>query len=137
MRGTIHESISFLILFLFSLSIFNYNVYYLRSPLYYVPLFQFIAGWLMQTLYINNDLDAKYSRSKNRIGYFKYLFIFTKHRKTLHNPYFWIAVGEGIWILGYFWFGAGLVGSAMVHLVLDWISDRQNHKRKKLVENII
>ena len=119
MKGRNHELISVSVLFMTSLILFKHHFYYLLIG-------QFIAGWVLQTFYINCDLDARFSRSKNRIGFFKYLFTFTKHRGTLHSPWFWISFGEFFWIIGYPWFGAGLVGSSVVHLVLDKISDCRN-----------
>ncbi len=50
---------------------------------------EFALMWVIGTFYLSPDLDADYSRSKNRVGGFKRLFYFFHHRGTLHNPYLW------------------------------------------------
>jgi uncharacterized metal-binding protein len=111
MKGISHELINFFILFLL-IPIF----YYLDAG--GIPLFSF--GWAIGTLYLSPDLDADYSRSLNRMGNLKYLFRFTtRHRGILHNPVFWGFLFLILVFLKHAWFGAGLFGAALVHIMVD------------------
>ena len=114
MKGINHERLSFLILLFFLIVLFHFNIKF--------NIFQLVLFWMLQTLYVNCDLDARHSRSKNRIGYFKYLFYFTKHRGVMHNPALWMFIFIGSWHIGYMWCGTGLLFSAMIHIFSDSIS---------------
>lgn len=112
MKGMSHELINFVILFLlipifFLFSIQGHNTIY------------FSFGWVIGTLYLSPDLDADYSRPLNRIGNLKYLFWFTRHRGTLHNPVLWGCLFLILAFLGHAWMGAGLFGAALVHIMAD------------------
>lgn len=111
MKGINHEHLSFLILVGFIIMLFYFNISF--------NIFQLILFWMLQTLYINCDLDARHSRSKNRIGYFKYLFYFTKHRGIMHSYFLWLTVGLIMSYYGYFWGGIGVLGSAISHISSD------------------
>lgn len=126
MNGNKHEFISVLAL-LITLSL----LFLFIAPELFL-LGQLSLGWLIQTFYINNDVDANYSKSKNRIGYFKYLFIFTKHRGIMHNPLLWVVIWALSWHLGYGWFGAGIFGSSVVHCCCDDVSDLWTVVKRKL-----
>jgi len=111
--GRIHELIS-----IFALVLLIATLQFCKVP-YNFP---FLAGaWIFGTFYLSPDLDARYSRSKNRIGYFRYAFIFFRHRGILHNPFFWIFIFLICLKLKQGWIGAGLSGQALVHIILDKI----------------
>ena len=109
--GRIHEILSFGVLLVLVATLQHYNLTYNLL---------FLAGsWIAGTLYLSPDLDAHYSRSKNRIGYFHYVFVFFKHRGILHNPVLWICIFLVCLQLKQGWIGVGLMGAAMVHIILD------------------
>lgn len=84
-----------------------------------IELVPFVAAWLFGTFYLSPDLDATYSRPKNRVKGFKYLFIFTHHRGIMHNPYLWCLIFFFCGIAGYPFIGLGLMGSAIIHIMVD------------------
>jgi|GEM_PF-1920196 uncharacterized metal-binding protein len=84
-------------------------------------LTQVFLFWVIGTLYLSPDLDARYSRSKLRIGHFRYLFIFTKHRGFMHNLIFGIFICVIMGYFGYWGARLGILGSAMVHIIFDSI----------------
>lgn len=114
MKGINHERMSIFVLCLL-ISIFLY---------FHISIYEiatFLLFWVIGTLYLSPDLDARYSRSKFRIGLFRYLFIFTKHRGLMHNPIFWIFICAIMGELGYWSAGLGIFGSAMVHIISDYV----------------
>ncbi len=112
MKGMSHELINFIILFFLIPTLFFLNI---QGP----NITYFSFGWVIGTLYLSPDLDADYSRPLNRIGNLKYLFWFTKHKGTLHNPVFWGCLFLILLFLGHAWMGAGLFGAALVHIMAD------------------
>jgi uncharacterized metal-binding protein len=112
MKGMSHELINFVILFFLIPTLFFLNI---QGP----NITYFSFGWVIGTLYLSPDLDADYSRPLNRIGNLKYLFWFTKHKGTLHNPVFWGCLFLILLFLGHAWMGAGLFGAALVHIMAD------------------
>jgi uncharacterized metal-binding protein len=82
-------------------------------------ILQLITSWLLGILILSPDLDADYSRPKNRIGVFKVLFSNFRHRGIMHNPVFWSLILLGFYHYNYTWIGIGLFGSAMVHILID------------------
>jgi membrane-bound metal-dependent hydrolase YbcI (DUF457 family) len=70
---------------------------------------------------LSPDLDARYSQSKLRIGLFRYLFIFTKHRGFMHNPIFWMFICAIMGYFGYLGAGLGILGSGLVHIISDYV----------------
>jgi uncharacterized metal-binding protein len=112
MKGIYHELFSFVVLVLLILGLlyFNFQFY---------SILQLTIGWVVGTLYLSPDLDADHSRSLKRIGSFKYLFMFTRHRGVLHNPFFWVCLFLVFLHFGYGWLGTGLTGAALVHIVAD------------------
>ena len=83
---------------------------------------EFTLMWIIGTFYISPDLDADYSRSKNRIGGFKYLFNFFHHRGILHNSSFWFCLFLVFLFLEHGWIGVGLMGASMVNIILDRVT---------------
>lgn len=114
MKGINHEHLSFLILLFVLILLFHFNIRF--------DIFQLISFWILQTLYINCDLDARHSRSKNRIGYFQYMFYFTKHRGIMHSYLLWLTFALIMSYYGYLWCGIGVFGSAVSHIFSDSIS---------------
>jgi uncharacterized metal-binding protein len=112
MKGISHELFNFVLLFFLIPTLLYFNI-----QVHNIMYFSF--GWVIGTLYLSPDLDADYSRPLNRIGDLKYLFWFTKHRGTLHNPIFWGCLFLISAFLGYAWTGAGLLGAALVHIMAD------------------
>lgn len=110
-KGIIHELFSFFVLLL-SIAILQFY----KVP--HDPLL-LTGSWIFGTLYLSPDLDARYSRAKNRIGVFKYLFIFAKHRQSMHKPWFWSLIALGCLLAGQGWIGAGIAGAAGTHILLD------------------
>jgi uncharacterized metal-binding protein len=84
-----------------------------------IHILQLIASWLLGILILSPDLDAEYSRPKNRIGVLKVFFSNFKHRGILHNPIFWSLILLGFYHYNYTWIGIGLFGSAIVHIIID------------------
>jgi uncharacterized metal-binding protein len=115
MKGLFHELFSFVLLILLILTLFYSNVQGYNIT-------HFSIGWVIGTLYLSPDLDADYSRSLKRIGNLKYLFWFTRHRGTLHNPFFWVCLFLVFANFGFRWLGTALAGTALVHIVTDKIS---------------
>ena len=114
MKGINHDRVSIVVLCLL-ITIF----FYFHISIY--ELTQVFLFWIIGTLYLSPDLDARYSRSKLRIGHFRYLFIFTKHRGFMHNPIFWIFICAIMGYFGYWGAGLGILGAAMVHIISDYI----------------
>lgn len=91
-------------------------------------------AWILQTFYLNNDLDSRKSNSKKRIGIFKYLFIPFKHRGVFHKIRSWILLciiilavilNKAPEMLNIGLFGCiGLLGSSICHIVVDLISTK-------------
>lgn len=84
-----------------------------------LSILQLIGSWIFGTLILSPDLDADYSRPKNRIGVLRWLFIPFKHRGILHNPVTWACILLICFHYGYTWVGIGLFCSAMIHIMLD------------------
>jgi uncharacterized metal-binding protein len=112
MKGKSHELFNTIILILLFLTLLYSNV-----RVYSIILFS--IGWVISTFYLSPDLDAGHSRSLKRIGKLKYLFYFTKHRGTLHKPFFWASIFLIFAYFGFGWFGTGLTGAALVHIITD------------------
>lgn len=111
MNGKNHEALNFYALFptLFILG-------YYHASIIFTGLF--IGKWVWNTYYFTPDSDT-HSRATKRLGIFGWIIdkIFG-HRKTLHNPLFWVVLFGveyyffGLWVLG----GAFPVAS---HLLTD------------------
>jgi uncharacterized metal-binding protein len=86
---------------------------------------QFLATYFLGTYFINADLDANYSRSKNNIGYFRYIFAPFNHHGVLHSPVFWVLIGIICTISNYPYIGLGLAGANIVHITFDLIFDKR------------
>lgn len=112
MKGKHHELFNTIILVLLILTLLYSNVQGFSIIL-------FSIGWFISTFYLSPDLDAGRSRSLKRIGKLKYLFRFTKHRGTLHKPFFWVCIFLVFAYFGFGWFGTGFTGAALVHIVTD------------------
>lgn len=111
MNGKQHETINRYALLPAVFLLGNYQIGYILSGL-------FVAKWLWNTYLFTPDLDTN-SRSRKRLGSLGWIIdkIFG-HRKTLHNPLFWIVLFGieyyifGLWALG----GVFPVAS---HLIVD------------------
>jgi len=78
----------------------------------------FIAKWIWNSYYFTPDSDT-HSRATKRLGIFGWIIdkIFG-HRKTLHNPFFWII----LFGVEYYFFGSWVLGGVVPvasHLVTD------------------
>jgi uncharacterized metal-binding protein len=119
MIGKQHEFLSICVLIV-SLPILTFLLF-LTVGIHAFLISQFVIAWILQTYYINNDLDAEYSRSKKRVGFFKYMFLFATHHGIMHSPLFWAFICVICGYLGYPLFGLGLLGSSLVHIGSDVI----------------
>ena len=114
MKGINHDRLS-----IFVLCLLTPTFRYLHISIY--ELTQVFLFWIIGTLYLSPDLDARYSQSKLRIGPFRYLFIFAKHRGFMHNPIFWIFICAIMGYFGYLGAGLGILGSGLVHIISDYV----------------
>jgi uncharacterized metal-binding protein len=109
----IHEPLSFI-----SLLVIIAILQFYKVPF---ELIQLLGSWIFGTLYLSPDLDANYSMPKNRIGVLKYIFVSFKHRGIMHSPLTWGFLCYVCFYFGYGWIGAGLLGAALSHIIIDWV----------------
>ncbi len=123
MNGQAHKTISIIFLIIFQLVLFKYILKTsLLTTTSLIILIQISLGWIAQTMRYNNDLDhPKYRKNK---GILKYIFMFTKHRKSLHTVKFWILVCVPLTLFGFVWVGVGVLGSAITHIFVDRVSTK-------------
>ncbi|KKG35361.1 hypothetical protein DU52_15590 [Methanosarcina mazei] len=111
MNGKQHETLNLIALFptLFLLG-------YYHAALTFSILF--VLKWIWNTYYVTPDVDT-HSRATKRLGLIG--LIINKlfgHRKTLHNPFFWIV----LFGIEYYFLGAWVLGGVFPvasHLVTD------------------